>query len=318
MLVGFGLFLLTFAIAVSAVVCAAVALEAIRRARGNEVVEETPAASASSPLLRDEKLSSISIWEQVLNRFDIAERIGTDIARADLSWSVGRVTLLMLLCGAAVAAVASRQMWMPGWMVGGFAVAAGFLPWVWIRRRATRRMRKFEEQFPDALDSLARAMRAGHPFSAALDAVASEAQEPVASEIARLSAEGNLATSWNDALESFTARVPLLEVNLFVAAVQLHMRTGGRLSRLLEQLSETMREAVALRGEIGAAAAHGKLTGLILTALPIVIVAAMLFVNPSYMSVLLQHPWGKQMICAAICCLALAQFVIRRLVDIRV
>jgi tight adherence protein B len=254
----------------------------------------------------------------VLEQFDVAERIQDDLARASLSWSVGRVTLLMLLCGAAVAAIASRQSWIPGWAVAALAVGAGMLPWLYVRRRAAKRLRQFEERFPDALESMARVMRVGHPFAAALEAVGLEAEEPVAGEILRLSAEGNLATSWSDALNSFARRVPLLEVDMFVAAVQLHLRTGGKLSQLVEQIAESMRENVALRGEIRACAAHGKMTGLILTALPICIAGIMVFVNPEYMAVLVAHPWGKPMIAAAVACLVLAHLVIRKMVDIKV
>jgi tight adherence protein B len=224
----------------------------------------------------------------------------------------------MLLFGSAVAAVASRQSWLPGWAVAALAIAAGLLPLFYIRRRAAKRLRRFEERFPDALESMARVMRVGHPFAAALEAVGAEAEEPVAGEILRLSTEGNLAASWSDALNSFARRVPLLEVDMFVAAVQLHLRTGGKLSQLVEQIAETMRENVALRGEIRACAAHGKMTGLILTALPVCIAGVMFFVNPAYMLVLVAHPWGKYMITAAITCLLLAHLVIRKMVDIKV
>jgi len=315
MLIGFALFVLTFLIAVAAVVCAALGLEAFRRTRGLSP-EQAPASA--SPLLRENQLSSISIWAMALQHLDVAEKLRQDIARAGLSWSVGRVTLLMLLGASSVGAITARGSWMPPWMVGLLAVAAGFGPWSWVRWRGSKRLRSFEEQFPDALDSLARAMRAGHPFAAALEATAAEAQEPVAGELVKLCAEGRLATSWNDALSSFAARVPLLEVNMFVAAVGLHLRTGGRLTQLIEQLGENMREAVALRGEVRAAAAHGKLTGAILTALPIAIGVAMMAVNPTYVAVLIAWPWGKDLLWGAAASLVLAHIVIRKLVDIRV
>jgi tight adherence protein B len=320
MLVGFGLFFLTFVIAIAAVLCASALLEAVRRARGRQAPpdEEEEDIASSTPLLRDDQLSSISVWASVLEQLDIADRIQDDLSRASLSWSVGRVTLLMLLCGAAAAAMASGQSWIPGWAVAVLSLGAGVLPWMYVRRRAAKRLRQFEERFPDALESMARVMRVGHPFAAALEAVGLEAEEPVASEILRLSTEGNLATSWSDALNSFASRVPLLEVDMFVAAVQLHLRTGGKLSQLVEQIAESMRENVALRGEIRACAAHGKMTGLILTALPVGIAAIMVFVNPSYMAVLVAHPWGKTMIAAAVACLVLAHLVIRKMVDIKV
>lgn len=315
MLIGFALFVLTFLIAVAAVACAALALEAFRRFRGAEADQ---APSRASSLLRDNQLSSISLWAMALQHLDIADRVRHAIARAGLTWSVGRVTLLMLLGGSSVAALAARGTSAPPWLVGIFALGAGIAPWMYIRWKGTKRLLAFEKEFPDLLDSLARAMRAGHPFGAALDAAGAEAEEPVASEIARLCTEGRLATSWNDALASFADRVPLLEVNMFVAAVTLHLRTGGKLTQLIEQLSENMRETVALRGEVRAAAAHGKLSGAILTALPVAIALAMMIVNPSYIAALIAWPWGKDLLWGGVACLVAAQIIIRKLVDIRV
>src|SRR5439155_16106006 len=108
---------------------------------------------------------------------------------------------------------------------------------------------------------------------------------------------------WPRALENLGKRVPLLEVNLFSAAVILHSRTGGRLSEVMVTLAENMREAIAIQGEVRALSAHGKLTGAILTILPIGIAGMMLIVSPQYMVVLINHPWGGDLIAAAIACL---------------
>ena len=148
--------------------------------------------------------------------------------------------------------------------------------------------------------------------------IASETLPPVSVEIRRTSAEANLGVGWNKALEDLSKRVPLLEVNLFIAAVQLHARTGGKLSEVMGGLAETMRESVALQGEVKSLAAHGKLTGLVLSILPIGICIMMMIVSPGYMTVLFNHPWGKNLITAAVVCLILAHVVIRKIVDIKV
>jgi len=140
----------------------------------------------------------------------------------------------------------------------------------------------------------------------------------VAAEIRRTSAEANLGTGWPSALENMGRRLPLLEVNLFSAAVQMHSRTGGKLSEVMAQLAENMRESLSLRGEVRALAAHGKLTGAILTILPIAIALMMMYVSPGYMMVLWNYPIGKELIAAAVGCLVLAHFVIRRIVDIEI
>ena len=159
---------------------------------------------------------------------------------------------------------------------------------------ANKRFQKFRENFPDVLDSLSRALRAGYPLSASMDMIAAETVPPVSTEMRKTSAEANLGVGWPRALENLGKRVPLLEVNLFISAVQLHARTGGKLSEVMSQLAENMRESLALQGEVRSLAAHGKLTGLILTILPIGIAIMMMYVSPGYMQVLYQPSLGKE------------------------
>ena len=267
-----------------------------------------------SPLFRTERLSSVNFWDNLLTRFDFVEILKRRIAEADLDWSVGRVTLLMLLCGLVTLLVLQRVFLPVAALLG---VLAAFAPYALILRIRDRRFRKFREAFPDTLDSLARALRAGYALAAALDLVAAEAPAPVSAELKKTSVEANLGMGWARALENLGRRVPVLEVNLFSAAVMLHSRTGGRLSEVISGLAESMRESIALQGEVRALSAHGKLTGVILTILPLVIAAVMLVVSPDYMAVLINYPWGKTMIAAALGCLILAHFVIRKLVDIQ-
>lgn len=269
-----------------------------------------------SPLFRNERLSTLNSWDSLLARFDFVEILKTRLSEAEMDWSVGRVTLAMLL-GATVAFLLCWKI-LPLWAALVAAVAVGFAPYAYILRRRAKRFDRFREGFPDVLDSLARALRAGYPLSAAMDTVASEASPTVAVEIRRTSAEANLGMGWARALENLGRRLPILEVNLFAAAVQLHSRTGGKLGEVMASLAENMRETQSLRGEVRALAAHGKLTGAILTVLPVAIVVMMMFVSPGYMVILYNHPLGKNLIAIAIGCLLLAHFVIGRIVDIQV
>jgi tight adherence protein B len=221
----------------------------------------------------------------------------------------------MLLCGLISGLIASRLL--PTWASLAAGVGVAFVPYAYILKLRGKRVQKFREMFPDVLDSLARALRAGYPISAALDVVANDAEEPIATEMRRVAVEANLGMGWQRALQNLGERMPLLEVNLFASAVTLHSRTGGKLSEVISDLANTMREGLALQGEVRALAAHGKLTGLILTILPIGIAGMMLVVSPGYMLVLYNHEWGKTMIAAAIGCLVAAHFVIRKLVDIK-
>jgi tight adherence protein B len=267
-------------------------------------------------LLQHDRLSSITFWDAVLAHFDFGALLQSRLDQADLRWSVGRITSMMLLVGVIVLAVLMRLA--PWWAAVLGAASAAMAPYGYVLRLRTKRFQKFREHFPDALDSLARALRAGYPLSAGMEMIASETAPPVSGEIRRTSAEANLGRGWPQALDHLGKRIPLLEVNLFIAAVQLHARTGGKLSEVMSGLAENMREANSLQGEVRALAAYGKLTGLILTILPIGIALMMLFVSPGYMQVLFNHPIGKNLIAIAVGCLILAHFVIRKIVNIQV
>lgn len=272
----------------------------------------------SPRLLKDETLSTISPWARLLEKSDFVRIMHQHLQQAGLTWSVGRVTLLMLLAGSVALGFAMQFDWIPGWADLPLAIAVAAIPYFYILRCRARRFRRFEENFPDALDSLARSLRAGHPFPAAMEILAGECEEPVATEMRQTAIEGNLGTSWEEALGNLTDRVPLLEVSMFTSAVLLQNRTGGRLNEVLGTLADNMRESVALKGEVRALAAHGKLTGAVLTILPIAIACIMTFVNPGYLSVFIHHPYGKDLIMAAVACLVAAHFVIRRIVDLKI
>jgi len=277
---------------------------------------EPEAPEEDSPLFRNERLSTLNFFDALLNRFDFIEIMRARIAQAELDWSVGRVTAAMLLCG--LVAMLLVMKFVTIWAAFAAGIVAAFAPYAYILRKRNKRFLNFRENFPDVLDSLARALRAGYPLSASMEMIAGEVQPPVAGEIRKTAAEANLGMGWNRALDNLGQRVPLLEVHLFTAAVQLHARTGGKLSEVLGGLAENMREAIALQGEVRSLAAHGKLTGAILTVLPIGIAAMMLIVSPGYMQVLFNHPYGKNLITGAVVCLVLAHIVIRKLVDIKI
>jgi len=308
-------FVLTFLLA-SIVV--AIAWMAFLKSRAEESEAELGEMGADEgrPLIRNEHLSTITFWDNLLARFDFMEILKTRIAQADLNWSVGRVTIAMALAAAIAFLILFRLLGF--WPAFAGAALSAISPYSYILHLRNKRFRKFAENFPDVLDSLSRALRAGYPLSASMDMIAAETVAPVSTEMRKTSAEANLGVGWNRALENLGQRVPLLEVNLFISAVELHSRTGGKLSDVMSNLAENMRESISLQGEIRSLAAHGKLTGLILTILPIVIALMMMYVSPGYMQVLYDHPYGKNLITAAVVCLVLAHLVIRKIVDIKV
>jgi len=282
--------------------------------------EEGPGSLAPEQplLLRQELLSTISVWHQLLARFDFAEILKARTAEAGVRWSVGRVTLMMLLLGTLGAALLLAADWAPIITVP-LAAAAGLLaPYLLILRKGRKRLQSMEDQFPDALDSLSRALRAGQSLGAALDLVAGECPEPLAQEMRKAWDEWRLGLGWNDALANLARRVPLLEVRLFAAAVVLQSRSGGRLNEVLEELAKTIRDSIALRGDIRAISAQGRISGAVLTVMPIALTAILWVTSPAYIGVLFRHPYGKYLVAGGLTCLALGHLSIRRIVDIKV
>ncbi len=268
-------------------------------------------------LLRTENVSSISFWADLLERFQFVPWLRQLIAEAGLTWSVGRFTSMMLLAGASTAVVLTRIAWLPTIAVVLGGVVALSAPYFYVLSKRKKRFQLFEENFADALDSLGRAMRAGHALAAGMEMVAFEAPQPVSGEFRKVIEEWRLGQSWDQALEHLTERVPLVSVSLFVAAIRLQSRSGGKLHEILARISDGVRESAALEGEIRAISAHGKMTGAILSMLPIGIALMLNWTSPGYLNILVDHPIGKYLIVAAITFLGAAHVVMRKILDIR-
>jgi tight adherence protein B len=279
--------------------------------------EPGPAPTATPLLLRQQQLSSISVWHELLARFDFIEILKLRIAEAGLKWSVGRTTLVMLLLGSVGAVILFTLDWTPLVSVPLAAAAGIIIPFLFILHKRTARFQKIEEQFPDALDSLSQSMRAGHPFSAGMEMLAGESPEPLAQEMRKAFDEWKLGLAWTEVLENLTRRMPLLEMRLFAAAVALQSRFGGRLTEVLEELAKSIRDSAALRGEVRALSAQGRMSGTVLTILPIAIFFIMCVTSPTYIGVLLWHPYGKGLIAGALFCVALGHLAMRRIVNVK-
>ena len=197
-------------------------------------------------------------------------------------------------------------------------LAAGFLPlWQLVRKRS-KRLHAFEEIFPDTLEFIARSMRAGHAFSVSLEMIHREFPEPLASEFRRTFEEHNLGLPLDTALQSLSRRIPLLDVQFFVSAVLLQKRTGGNLAEILDKLAYVIRERFKLRGRIKAIAAHGKMTGLALSAIPAAVAVLTFFVNPADIRFFVEDEIGNMLAGGAIGLQVIGYLIIRKIVSIEV
>jgi tight adherence protein B len=304
------IFALTFLITGGAAALAWALLERSRSKGNGGPVREKPS------ILRDEMLSTLSVFASLLEHFPFASRLKQELAEAEVDWSAGRTILMMLLAGGATLKLTFG--WVPVYASIGLALLAIAGPVFYIRRRRAKRLAKVEEQLPEALDYLSRALVAGHSLPMSLELMADEVKPPLSTELRKTVDEYNLGLSMNDALASLTRRVPSVDMQFFVSAILTQSRTGGTLHEVLEGLAETIRERGSLKGQVRAMTANGRMTAIVLSLMPIFVALVMLYINPQYLGLLVQHPLGKTLITLAIAGQILAYAVIRKIVDIKV
>jgi tight adherence protein B len=197
--------------------------------------------------------------------------------------------------------------------------AIGFvIPFMYLNFKRGRRIAKFEEDFPEALDLIARALKAGHAFITGLKMVADEMPEPVGPEFRKTFDEQNFGLPLKDALENLTTRVPSLDVRFFSTAVLIQRETGGNLSEILENLAHVVRERFKILRQVRVHTAHGRFTGYVLLALPAVLCVALMFINPDHMNLLFRERLGQVMLMVALVLQTIGYFWIRQVIKIEV
>ncbi|MSR52233.1 MAG: type II secretion system F family protein [Gemmataceae bacterium] len=200
-------------------------------------------------------------------------------------------------------------------------VGAGLLfslPFVWLWWKRNARLKKFAAQLPEAMELVARALRAGHSLAAGLHVVAGESPEPVSREFGRVYEEQNLGVSLEDALGHMCDRVPNLDLRFFVTSVNIQRQTGGDLAEILDRIGHIIRERFKILGQVKALTAEGRLSGVVLIAMPIGLFLMMLHMKPDYVSVLWTDPMGVKMSIGAIILMLIGSYAIKKIVDIKV
>ncbi len=288
------------------------------RLLGTSKTKKTKVAAQNASLIQTEEKGGL-LATRFLKRYRLQSKFQEMLEQAGLKWSTHRLvntTLLASVAGWAVAWVVlpptvQRFAYVP-------ALVAGALPLLFVMRKRTARLRRFEELFPESLEFVARSMRAGHAFSVSLEMIHREFQEPLAGEFRRTFEEHNLGLPLDTALQKLAKRIPSLDVHFFVSAVLLQKRTGGNLAEILDKLAYVIRERFKLRGRIRAISAHGKMTGTALTCIPIAVGVIMFYTNPDYIKFFFLDDVGNIMLAAAIGLQMIGYAVIRQIVKIEV
>jgi tight adherence protein B len=192
----------------------------------------------------------------------------------------------------------------------------GAIPYLIIRQIRKRRFERFEEQFPESIELMARALRAGHAFPTGLQMVADEVPDPVGTEFKLLYDRQNFGMPLPQALKGLAERVPILDARFFVTAVLTQRETGGNLAEVLDNLASVMRDRFRVKRQVRVVTAHGRITGWILAALPPSMAAILFVISPGHMTTLVTDPLGIQMLAAAAVLQVLGTIVIRKLVNV--
>ena len=237
------------------------------------------------------------------------------IEQADARMSVGSFFLLSGIAGMAGFVLVALP---TGFMGIAAAVGAALMwgPLVYLRWKRSRRMLTFEEQFPEAIDLIARALRAGHAFTTGLGMVADEMPAPVGSEFKLLYDRQNFGMPLPEALRAFAERIPLLDARFFATAVLTQREAGGNLSEVLDNLSRVVRERFKVKRQVRVVSAHARMTGFVLVALPPLTALAITVVSPQSMKVLVTDPRGIYMVCAALTLQVTGGLIVKKLTNL--
>lgn len=261
-------------------------------------------------------LSALRGLDRMLSRSGrLADPLRLRVEQSGLSVTIG-VVVLSCVFAALAAFGAVLAMTSKGWLATMAAAAFGAAPYLFVRRAAARRMAQFDAQFPQAMDLVAGALRAGHAFSTAVSIVADEAQDPMGAEFRLLYDRQNYGMPFPDALKAFAARVPLLDARFFVTAVLTQREAGGNLAEVLDNLAALVRERSRVRRQVRVASAHGRITGWVLSLMPPVLAAVMFFVAPQHMRTFVEDPLGVRMIIAAGILQLIGTIAVRRIVNV--
>lgn len=292
--------------------------EARMEARLAGIIRDTDdQGDAPVDILRRDTFSDVPLLNLILSRLEPAARLRKLITEAGKDWTVGRLIASSLLGGVVVA-------WMGKFVISTrpvlwvLSLVATILPFAYLFWCKAARLKKFNSMLPETLDLMARALKAGHSITAAIEMVAQEIADPVGPEFRRVFEEQNFGLPMRDALLNLAARVPLADVRFLVTAMLIQRETGGNLVEVLDKATVVLRERIRLMGQLRIHTAQGKLTGWILCILPFVVFVMISIVNPQYSNVLIDDSFGRELMFAGLMLMALGILFIRKIVNVKV
>jgi tight adherence protein B len=253
-------------------------------------------------------------FQTLLERFGNVDLL---FEQADISLSAGKlaaISAILAVAGAGMMAIVHAH---PA-LIPLPAVVLGALPPAWVLYRRRKRLKTFAAQLPEALEMLARSLRSGQSMAFGFHAVSTELPAPLGKEFGRVFEEQNLGIPLEESLQAMCDRIPNLDLKFFTTAVLLQRQTGGDMAEILDKISSLIRDRFRVWGQVQALTGEGRLSGVVLMGLPLVLLLAVYQLNPKYVSVLFTDPAGKKMLAVAVVMQILGALVIRKIVNIKV
>lgn len=250
-------------------------------------------------------------------RFKFSEHLAQLILYAGREDTVGLIVLISLVCAAGSAAVAS-YFHAPLPVVALSVVLGLFMPYLWLRRKKTKRLKQFNEALPDATDLMARALRAGHSTGSSIEIVAEQSREPIAGEFGRCFQQQKFGIPFREALMELGTRVPSKDLQFLVTAILVQKETGGDLTQILDRTTNVIRERIRIEGEVRGYTAQGRLTGWILAGFPIAMMGLVNLLSPGYTHPLFAEPLGQKLLYLGGGLIVIGALIIRKIVDVKV
>ena len=290
------------------------------RPAGQELVEERLGDTEKKPRQKEKKGKRESVVGAAMDRAvagrGFAQNLSTQLARANLKWTVGEFIVMTILVSAGAGLLffaLNRIVMVPVGIIGGF-----FLPRIYLSMRKNKRLKAFNDQLGDALNLMVNSLRAGYSTMQAMEVISNEMPAPISEEFGRVVLELQLGVPFDTAMANLMRRMPSADMDLVITAMSVQREVGGNLAEVLDAISFTIRERVRIKGEIQAMTAQGRITGYVITALPFALAGLIYMMTPDFLGTLFTEPCGWVMIGISLVMIVIGYVVINKIVSIEV